>query len=635
MSAFYQLLTIMKMANSDPFSSVPSLKRFLSIFLKKWNRKYTQMPYDVGEEVLWRYYPKKWGGQTSLKILTTSGEKQLTLSQVLSDFDKFTNPKFPYKDQLTASLLAKKQFHALLSKASMEDKIKLAETTRAKVNDPIIKNLLKEAIETWRSGGSYIDTLEDDEPQLEQSPMDLPRPEEDTITPGEENLTGDDVLREIENKGKSELDTVQKAEQQKTTPPIPESPVAPTSEASSPEEENLQKRFPGEDTAKTNKSFREKLIGVFRGIKSVPKKIKEELLNAPKTMVSFLTDKTFRQAQLSKAATAIRNMPVKAFKGIAKGMDSLVTAIVSSTKNEFVNMGKLYKFPAKMANKWRTKRDEIRSQEDREPSAWELVKATIPKLRKTDPVTGKKTWDDDGIDDWMLLLGTGGYVATAALTFGSSAVGGPIGQALLATGTAVGKSLATHIALNSVGDWAGSMIKETMSQNSDLLKWIASGGKKLKEYFVKKSPDTTFMGAEWVEWWGSVGAAVAKGDAGAAATDNVIFEEFRTSTFFDKTSEYLSDVFSSTGNFVEMVGSRILTSSLDDYQMSDTANQIIKGIQGALVAKLEKGMDDDEIRLAMSFDSDKYGPAPEPVSKTKTARYKTDPRRIDATRFRF
>lgn len=624
-----RIMEIIKMASSDPFSNAPALKKFLSIFLRKWNKKFTQIPFDVGEEVLWRYYDKKWGGQTVLK---TNDGKEITLSNILADFDKFTAPNYPLKDQVRGALTAKKQFHTLLAATPLDKKIKLVEYTISKTKSPVIDTLLKEAIESWKSGIAYID----EEPQEQEGGLEIPQPDE-SIPAGEENLSGDDVLREIENKGKDQLDTVQKAqEKDKTTQPEAiQDPLAPTEEALTPEQENLQKKFPGEETAKTNKSFREKLSGVFKGIKSIPAKIKKEVLNAPKTMVQFLTDPKFRQAQYSKAAAAIKTMPERAFKGIAKGMDSLVTNIVASAKNEFVNMGKLYKFPSKMANKWRTKRDQIREQEGREPSAWELVKETIPKLRKTDPETGKKVWDDDGIDDWMLLLGTGGYVATAALTFGANAVGGPIGQALLATGTAVGKSLATHIALNAVGDFAGDMIKKTMGASTDLLKWLASGGKKLKEYFVKKSPDTAFMGIEWVEWWGSVGAAAAKGDAGAAASENAIFETFRTSDFFDKTSAYLSEVFATTGNFVEMVGSKIITSSVDDYQLSGTANNIIKGVQKSLVAKLEKGVTTEELKFSLTFDSDKYGPSPEPVPSQKTAKYLVDRRSIDMTKFRF
>lgn len=634
MRNFKNLLAILKLANSDSFTSVPAFKKFLSVFLRKWNMKFPQMPFDVGEEVLWRYYPKKWGGQTKVKV--KGSENEVSFAEILSDIDKFTQPDYPYEGEVKRAITDKKVFHGLLSKATLENKIKLAEATIARTKDPIIKNLLKEAIETWKTGVKYIDSEEGVPQTLPESTIDVPMPpQEDVIPEGEENLTGDDLLRSIENKGKAELETVQKANNQGQTPPQPENQTSP-SEPSSPEEENIQKRFPGEETAKTNKSFREKLMGVFRGIKAVPEKVKKEILNAPKTMVSFLTDKTFRQAQLTKAATAIKNMPVRAFKGIGKGMESLVDTIVASTKNESVNMGKLYKFPAKMADKWRAKRDQIMLEENRIPGAWELVKATVPKLRKTDPVTGQKTWDDDGIDDWMLLLGTGGYVATAALTFGANAVGGPIGQALLAAGTSVGKSLATHIALNSVGDWTGSMIKQTMAGSADMLRWIASGGKKLKEYFVKKSPDTAFMGAEWVEWWGSVGAAVAKADAGAAASENVVFETFRTSDFFDKTSSWLSDVYASTGNFVEMVGSRIITSALDDYELSDNASEIIKGVQSSLVAKLEKGMSDDELKLALTFDADKYGPPPEAIPTQKLAKYlTTDTRRLDALKFRF
>ena len=634
MTNFKKILKMLRMASSESFASVPALKKFLSIFLKKWNMRFPQIPFDVGEEVLWRYYPKKWGGQSSVDVKGPQGISTVTLTEVLSDFDKFSKPDFQYAGQVREALAAKKMFFGLLKKATLEQKIKLAESTIARTKDPIVKNLLKEAVESWKAGNLYLDTSEESPPTLPESSMDIePLPQEDVIPKGEENLTGEDVLKEIENKGKSQLQTVQKAQSQ-TPQEQPKSPEQ-TTEPSSPEEENIQKRFPGEETAKTNKSFREKLIGVFKGIKSVPQKVKKELLDAPKTMVSFLTDKTFRQAQLNKAATAIKTMPVRAFKGIAKGMESLVDTVVASTKNEFVNMGKLYKFPAKMANKWRSKRDQIMLEENRIPGAWELVKATIPKLRKTDPVTGQKTWDDDGIDDWMLLLGTGGYVATAALTFGANAVGGPIGQALLAAGTSVGKSLATHIALNSVGDWTGDMIKQTMAGSADMLRWLASGGKKLKEYFVKKSPDTAFMGTEWVEWWGSVGAAVAKSDAGAAASDNVVFETFRTSDFFDKTSSWLSDVFSSTGNFVEMVGSKIITSSLDDYELSDNATGIIKGIQSSLVAKLERGMSDDDLKLALSFDADKYGPPPEAIPTQKLAKYKSDPRRLDMLKFRF
>lgn len=582
--------------------------------LKKNNLKNPKFTFDVGEELVWRLYPKKGGGQSLIKVTTGPNKGNNVQAYTLID------------DNLIYSNIAnqvRKYFHKIFNDLTFEKKEQLVGFLKTKTTNVATKTLLDEAVESWRLNVPFIEEQEGPEPIL---PDPTPDP-----TPEEEGVTGEDLLKEIENKGRDKMEVVERA----NAPIAPETlpPAAPPL-TDAPEELNVSKQFPGEDTTRTNSSYREKIRSLFTKGQKIPSKVKEDILDAPKTMVDFLTDPGFRNAQMNKAKIAISRMPERAFKGISSGLVNFSKALIESGKGEITNLGKLYRYPQKMASKWKEKRDELIA-EGKDPDIWKQFKATIPKLRKTDPETGKKVWDDDGLDDIFLLLGTGGYIATAALTFGSNVVGGAVGKALLAAGTSVGKSFATHVVLNASGDWMGSKIKNMFGASSEIVKWVGKGGKKLKEYFVKKSPDTAFMGAEWTEWWGAVGAAAAKGDAGAAADENVIFETFKTSDFFDKTTDLLGDMFTSAVSFVDKFGDRLLTASVDDHEIPPDLNVFMKEIQASLVNRIDRGFSQEDMKLALSFDLDKY-PGSHPTPTQKVANHVVvDPKRFVLDKFSF